>query len=218
MTFGTKTTTSTSIYPQHLPEEWAWKLSRAALPPIEPPSSPANTLWTVLTGEPCTLALPVCSDPQVFISCPVPTQIIHKVKCCLPFRVVTNLSTLSLSSVIPIDTNEETNMCVTEQRQPKINEKKCGHQKPIIHSKLYRGNHQSVEIKWEGKCTKTTHLDWGKKGGCRDEVASTYTQSQPHGKEYKYLDMNRPLKIQLQSLLAHRQTYNKPTNVETQIR
>lgn len=57
----------------------------------------------------------------------------------------------------------------------------------------------------------------GRRGG-RDEVASTYNQSQPHGKEYKYLDTNRPLKIQLQSLLAHGQTYNKPTNVETQIR
>lgn len=63
-----------------------------------------------------------------------------------------------------------------------------------------------------------THLDWGKKGGAGTKVASTYNQSQPHGKEHKYLDMNRPLKIQLQSLLAHGQTYNKPTNVETQIR
>lgn len=61
-------------------------------------------------------------------------------------------------------------------------------------------------------------LGLGEEGGCRDEVASTYNQSQPHGKEYKYLDMNRPLTIQLQSLLAHGQTYNKPTNVETQIR
>lgn len=157
-TFGSKTTTSTSTYPQHLPEEWALKPSRVALSPTVPAT-------TALTAEPWTLALLVCSDPQVFISCPVPTQIIHKVKCRLPFRVVTNLSTLSLSSVIHIDINEETNMCVTAQRQSKINEKKCGHQKPIIHSKLYCGNHRSVEIKWEGKRTKTTHLDWGKKGG-----------------------------------------------------
>lgn len=108
-------------------------------------------------------------------------------------------------------------MCVTEQRQTKINEKKCGHQKPIIHSKLHSGNHRSVEIKRRGQCTKTT-LGLGEEGGRRDEVASTYNQSQPHRKEYKYLDMNSPLKIQLQSLLAHGQTYNKPTNVETQIR
>lgn len=59
-------------------------------------------------------------------------------------------------------------------------------------------------------------LGLGDAGGRRDKVASTYNQSQPHGKEYKYLDMNSPLKIQLQTLLAHGQTYNKPTNVETQ--
>lgn len=62
------------------------------------------------------------------------------------------------------------------------------------------------------------HTWTGGRRECRDIVASTYNQSQPHGKEYKYLDMNRPLKIQLQSLLARGQTYNKPTNVETQIR
>lgn len=147
MTFGSKTTTSTSIHPQHLPEECALKPSRVAVPPREPPSPTATAPRSALTAELCVLALPVCSNPQVFISCSVPTQIIHKVKCRLPFRVVTNLSTLSLSSVIHVDVNEETNMCVTEQRQSKINEKKCGHQKPIIHSKLYCGNHQSVEIK-----------------------------------------------------------------------
>lgn len=62
------------------------------------------------------------------------------------------------------------------------------------------------------------HTWTGGRRGAQGQVASTYNQSQPHGKEYKYLDMNRPLKIQLQSLLAHGQTYNKPTNVETQIR
>lgn len=115
--------------------------------PYSPPPSPATALRTTSTAAPCVLALLVCSDPQVFISCPVPTQIIQKVKCRLPFCVVTNLSTLSFSSVIHIDINGETNMCVTEQRQTKINEKECGHQKPIIHSKLHSGNHRSVEIK-----------------------------------------------------------------------
>lgn len=141
MIFGSKTTTSTSTYSQHLPEEWALKPSAVALP------SPATALRTPSTAEPCILVLLVCSHPQVFISCPVPTQIIQKVKCRLPFCVVTNLSTLSFSSVIHIDINGETNMCATEQRQTKINEKKCGHQKPIIHSKLHSGNHRSVEIK-----------------------------------------------------------------------
>lgn len=51
---------------------------------------------------------------------------------------------------------------------------------------------------------------WG--GGKRR--VQRFNQSQTHGKEYKYSDMNRPLKIQLQSLLADGQTYNKLTNVE----
>lgn len=124
---------------QHLPEEWVLKPSMVALSSM---GSATPALWITSTAEPCILALLVRSYPQVFISCPVPTQIIQKVKCCLPFCIVTNLSTLSFSSVIHININGETNMCVIKQKRTKINEKKCGHQQLIIHSKLHRGSHQ----------------------------------------------------------------------------
>lgn len=41
MIFG-KTTTSTSIYSQHLPEEWALKPSTVALLPIQSPTLPSH--------------------------------------------------------------------------------------------------------------------------------------------------------------------------------
>lgn len=139
------------------------KAFMVALAPICSPPFPGTPLRTASTAEPRVPALLVCSDPQVFISCPVPTQIIQKVKCRLPFCVVTNLSTLSFSSVIHIDINGETNMCVTEQRQTKINEKKCGHQKPIIHSKLHSVSTGVLKSSEEENVPKT-HLDWGKEG------------------------------------------------------
>lgn len=116
MTFGSKTTTSTSTCPEVLAKRVDLKTQQGCTAPhrgLHPPQPPRCELsWQ---QSPARWHCPFCSDPQVFISCPVPTQIIHKVKCRLPFRVVTNLSTLSLSSVIHTDINEETNMFVTEE-------------------------------------------------------------------------------------------------------